>query len=54
MLLFYRASIESIIRYGITTWFVNLSIKFKSQLQNLIKRAEKRIGTLPLCSSRDI
>ena len=44
MLLFYRVSIESI-RYGITTWFCNLTVKAKAQLQNLVKRAGKRMGT---------
>ena len=46
-MLFSRAAIESIIRYGITTWFGNLTVKFRSQLQNLIKRAGKIIGMLP-------
>ena len=54
MLLFYRAAIESIIRYGITTWFGNLSVKLKSQLQNLIKRAGKIIGMQPPSSLQEI
>ena len=54
MLMFYRAAIESIIRYGITIWFGNLSVKSKSQLQSLIKRAGKIIGMLPPSSSEDI
>ena len=54
MMLFYRANIESIIRYGITTWFGNLSVKLKSQLQNLIKRAGKIIGMQPPCPLQEI
>ena len=45
---------ESIVRYGITTWFGNLSVKLKSQLQNLIKRAGKIIGMQPPCSLQEI
>lgn len=40
LMLFYTANMESIIRYGITAWFGNLIVKLKSQLQNLIKRAD--------------
>ena len=47
MMLFYRANMESIIRYGITTWLGNLSVKLKTQLQNLIQRAGKIIGMQP-------
>ena len=54
MLWFYGAAIESIIHYGITTWFIKLSIKLKSQLQNLIKRAGKVIGMLPPSSPQEI
>lgn len=53
MLIFYRASIESLLRYGLT-WFGNLSIKLKSQILNLIKRAGKIMGVLPPCSLLDI
>ena len=47
MLLFYWASIESLIRYGITTWFGNLPVKQRTQLQNLIGQAGKIIGMPP-------
>lgn len=47
MLLFYKAAIESIVRYGMVAWFGNLSVKLKSQLQTLIKRAGKIIGRVP-------
>ena len=30
IMLFYRATIESIIRYCITTWFCNLTVKSQS------------------------
>ena len=54
LMLFYRANMESIIRYGITTWFGNLSVKIKSQLQNLIRRAGKIIGVQPPCSLQEL
>ena len=44
MILFYKAAIESIVRYGMMAWFGNLSVKLKSQLQNLIKRTGKIIS----------
>ena len=54
LLMFYRANIESIIRYGITTWFGNLAVKLKTQLQNLVKRAGKIIGMEPPCTLQEI
>ena len=54
MLLFYRAPNESLIRYGITTWFDNLPVKQKAQLQNLIGRAGKIIGMPPPSSLQEI
>ena len=53
-MLFYRATIESIIRYGITTWFGNLTVRAKAQLQNLVKRAGKIMGTQPPSSLKEI
>ena len=47
MILFYKAAIESIVRYGMMAWFGNLSVKLKSQLQKLIIRAGKIIGQMP-------
>lgn len=44
MLIFYRASIESIVRYGITSWFGNLSVKYKSEIFRLVKMAGKIMG----------
>ena len=44
MLIFYRASIESIVRYGITSWFGNLSVKYKSEVFRLVKTAGKVMG----------
>ena len=44
MLIFYRASIESIVRYGITNWFGNLTVKFKSEILRLVKMAGKIMG----------
>ena len=56
MVMFYRAAIESIIRYAITTWFGNLSIKLKSQLRSLINRAGKILGArgVPLLPAGNI
>lgn len=54
MMAFYRASIESIIRYGIIIWFGNLSVKLKAQLQTLIKRAGKIMGLAPPTSLQDL
>ena len=44
MLIFYRASIESIVRYSITSWFGNLSVKYKSEILRLVKMAGKIMG----------
>ena len=54
MILFYRAAIESIVRYAITTWFGNLSVKLKSQLHSLINRAGKIMGAPPPSSLQEI
>ena len=39
--LFYRSIIESILHYGITVWFGNLSVQSKSQLFRLMRTAMK-------------
>ena len=44
MLIFYRASIESTVRYGIISWFENLSVKYKSEIFRLVKTAGKIMG----------
>ena len=44
VLIFYRASIESIVRYGITSWFGNLTVKLKSEILRLAKMAGKIMG----------
>ena len=44
MLLFYRSVLESLIRYGITAWFGNLSVQLKSKLIRLMHTAWKIIG----------
>ena len=41
MLLFYQAVLESIIRYGITAWYGNLSVQLKTQLNRLVQQAMK-------------
>ena len=44
MLMFYRAILESIIRYGITAWFGNLTAQLKSRLVSTHKTAMRIIG----------
>ena len=39
-----RASIESILRYGVASWFGNLAVIFKSQITRLVKTAGKIMG----------
>ncbi len=45
MLNFYRAAIESIFRYGMTSWFGNLTVKSKAQISSLVRTAGKIMGT---------
>lgn len=44
MMIFYRAMLESVIRYGIGAWFSNLTVKLKNELANMHKTAMKIIG----------
>ncbi len=44
LLVFYQAMFESLIRYGITVWFGNLSIQLKHILAYIHKTAMKIIG----------
>ncbi len=44
LLVFYRAMLESLIRYGITVWFGNLSVQLKNKLAHIHKTAMKIIG----------
>ncbi len=44
MLLFYRAVVESVLRYVITVWFGNLTVKVKSQINRLTRSALKIVG----------
>lgn len=41
MLIFYKATIESVLRYGIVSWFRNLFVQTKTQIYNLIIRQVK-------------
>ncbi len=45
MLIFYKAVLESLIRYGITAWFGNLSVQLRNKLSRPIHTAGKIIGT---------
>lgn len=40
---FYQATLESLIRYGITVWFGNLSVQLKNKLAHIHKTAMKNI-----------
>lgn len=44
MYLFYQSIFESLIRYGITAWYGNLSVQLKSRLGRLVHTAFKIIG----------
>ena len=44
MLLFYRAALESIIRYGIAAWYGNLTVQSRSQIAGLVRTAMKIMG----------
>lgn len=44
MYLFYHAVIESIIHYGYTVWFGNITVQSKAKLACLVKMAMKIIG----------
>lgn len=44
MMLFYKAVLESIVRYGITVWFGNLSVQCKAKLMHLLKTAWKIVN----------
>ncbi|KAI2644006.1 RNA-directed DNA polymerase from mobile element jockey [Labeo rohita] len=44
LLLFYHTVIESILRYGISAWFGNLSVHLKAKITRLMQRAMKIVG----------
>ena len=54
MLIFYRAAIESILRYGITSWFGNLSVKSRAEISSLVKTAGKIMGITPPLNPQDL
>ena len=55
LVFFYRSIIESILRYGITVWFGNLSVQSKSQLSRLMRSAMKITdSTSPTISLQEI
>lgn len=41
MLLFYHAILESILRYGITTWYGNFTVQSKSQIAHQVQTTMK-------------
>ena len=44
MFLFYQAVLESILRYGMSAWYGNLSVQLKSKIGRLIQSAMKVMG----------
>ena len=54
MLVFYRAVLESLVRFGITIWFGNLSVQLRSKLLRLVQTAGKIIGVSQLPSLQSI
>lgn len=54
MIMFYKAVCESLIRYGITAWFGNLSVQLGSKVVRLIHTAWKIIGVSELTSLQDM
>ena len=44
---FYRATIESILTYGITLWFAACTAGDKLSLQRVVRTAEKVVGSPP-------
>lgn len=43
-MLFYHAVIESILRYRISAWLGNISVKLKSQINRLVHTTMKVMG----------
>ncbi len=43
--IFFRAVIELIFRYGMTSWFANLTVQSKAQKSSLVRTAGKMMGT---------
>jgi hypothetical protein len=44
LVLFYRASIESILTYNFVTWFSSCTVEDKNRLERIVKQAEKVTG----------
>jgi len=43
-MMLYKAVLESIVKFGVTVWFGNLSIQLKSKLAHLVLTALKTVG----------
>ena len=54
MMIFYKAVLESLIRYSITVWFGNLSVQLRNKLSRLIHAAGKITGVKEQVSSQTI
>jgi len=51
--IFYKATIESIVRYGIVVWFGSLTVKLRAQINNLVG-TPKIMWTQTISSLQDI
>ena len=54
MLIFYRATIESVLRYGITSWFGNLTVKSRAEISSLVRTAGKIMGIMLPLNPQDL
>lgn len=54
MSIFYCSAIESILSYGITSWFSNLAVKYKCEILNLVKTAGKIMGSTAPLTPQDL
>lgn len=41
-MLFYKAMIESVLRYGIIVWFGNLTVKLRAQINKLFGESGRK------------
>lgn len=39
ILLFYQSVLESVIKYGLSTWYWNLNVKSKTKIQGILRTA---------------
>lgn len=42
--LFYQAVVKSVVRYGMSAWYSNLTVQFKSKLARLVQHTMNVMG----------